>query len=394
MMKFTATIGLLYFLVLNSPQTAYARLGVKGETKDDDGLTRRMKKSGKGHYPTMSQAPSTEPSLSINPTVTQYSCTDLARYYTCDIDSVAICYKHDSHYHNKCVNVEDGDIKDKVPGVDMYKDKYELLNCGCCPEDHTFVKDNIVENVEVKYPKSYKEEDGYCDLISASPSKQPSAVPSTPPSAAPSTTPSTTPSKLPSASPSTQPSTAPSTAPSTSPSASVAPSIVPSTSPSAVPSKVPSASVVPSIVPSTSPSASIAPSTVPSMSPSASIAPSASPTVICPCNVAGTFFGQLVAGALTYDPDAPVSMRGRCLRTASGDTYFIIIGNSGYAAAGDGFSLGAGTTNYVCASNKNGFDVPITTISPAETVVCSNLLHDVLVASGVTPETQCLVLRQ
>ena len=57
-----------------------------------------------------------EPSVFVN------SCTNLSRLYICDEESIAICYVHDDHYHNACVKINDDDILDKVPGVDLYID--------------------------------------------------------------------------------------------------------------------------------------------------------------------------------------------------------------------------------------------------------------------------------
>ena len=171
--------------------------------------------------------------------VAQDSCSNLERYYQCDgPGSVAICYKHDDHYHNKCLDdYNDDDIFNKVPGVDLYKDKYELVTCGCCPEEH--VHNNVIE--EIKYPKSYKK-DPYCDRITPTPTLGPSTSPSTAPSESPSTAPSETPSTSPSTAPSEIPSSSPSSSqpPSTSPSTSKAPSNRPSESPSELPSEAPS----------------------------------------------------------------------------------------------------------------------------------------------------------
>ena len=145
--------------------------GLNNRTPKNDG--RRLKGSKNSTpAPSISTAPSPTPGT---------SCTDLARYYTCDENKVAICYVHDDHYHNKCVDVDNDDILDKVPGFDLYKDKYELLNCGCCPEEH--LHNNIVS--EIKYPKSYKD-DPYCDSITSAPSSVPTSTPSSAPSSAPS----------------------------------------------------------------------------------------------------------------------------------------------------------------------------------------------------------------
>ena len=101
------------------------------------------------------------------------SCSAQVSLYECDDDHVAICYKHDSHYHNKCVKVDDQDIFGRIPGVHMYKDKYDLVNCGCCPEEH--LHNNVIDNI--KFPKSYKN-DPYCDRITDSPTSSPSSMPS------------------------------------------------------------------------------------------------------------------------------------------------------------------------------------------------------------------------
>ena len=98
------------------------------------------------------------------------SCSYQSKNFECDgPGTVAICYKHDDHYHNKCVDATHEDIYNKVPGSgednNLYKDKYELLNCGCCPTDvpaDMVIRDNIMvtdatdgEYIEVKYPKSF-----------------------------------------------------------------------------------------------------------------------------------------------------------------------------------------------------------------------------------------------
>ena len=239
--------------------------------------------------------PALAPSSSNHPTSFVQSCTSIANYFMCDDEKIAICYKHNAHYHNACVKMYDDDILNKVPGVDLYKDKYELLNCGCCPEDHLISHNNILEEfVEVKWPKSYKN-DPYCDYITEGPSiapsreptksASPSAVPSfhpsksIQPSISPSRQPSSLPSKGPTASPSFGPTRVPSTSPSTSPSEgpTVSPSVGPTTSPSTTPSTSPSAgpTIVPSVEPTTFPS--ISPSKFPSKGPTSS--PSNEPTI-------------------------------------------------------------------------------------------------------------------
>ena len=129
-------------------------------------------------------------------TTTQYdttvdgSCTSLKEYYGCGQDMVAICYVHDNHLHNKCVDVYSPDIWNKVPqGGDgnLYKDKYPIRNCGCCG-DHE-VRNNIFE--EIKYPKGYNE-DPYCDSITSSPSAGPTVGPTARPSSSPSSSSSPT----------------------------------------------------------------------------------------------------------------------------------------------------------------------------------------------------------
>ena len=128
--------------------------------------------------------------------VAEDSCTYLAEYYTCDIDKVAICYVHDDHYHNKCVDIEHEDIWNKVPMQDMYKDKYTLLNCGCCPEEHVNNAHNNIFVTEIKYPKSYKD-DPYCDSITAAPSTMPTIAPTAGPTESISAQPSSGPTVAP-----------------------------------------------------------------------------------------------------------------------------------------------------------------------------------------------------
>ena len=143
-----------------------------------------MKKSkGNDEPPTYPPSPTSAPGP---------SCTDLAQFYACDTDSIAICYRHDDHYHNKCVPIDD-DIIGVVPQVGSYKDKYPLINCGCCEENPIH---NDVQ-VDVKFPKSYKN-DPYCDDITGAPSSAPSPGPSSSPSKSPSTSPSNAPSSAPS----------------------------------------------------------------------------------------------------------------------------------------------------------------------------------------------------
>ena len=164
------------------------------------------------------------------------SCSYQSKNFECDgPGTVAICYKHDDHYHNKCVDATHEDIYNKVPGSgkdnNLYKDKYELLNCGCCPTDvpaDMVIRDNIMvtdatdgEYIEVKYPKSY-DKDTYCDSISPVPTAVPSAKPSAVPSAAPTPT-----SPAPTVTPTSGPSPGPTAGPSPGPSMSASPSATP-----------------------------------------------------------------------------------------------------------------------------------------------------------------------
>ena len=147
--------------------------------------------------------------------VQENSCTASASEYACDEDSIAICYWHDDHYHNKCVPMDDSDIYNKIPGVDFYKDKYPLVSCGCCSlhAEGMAISDNVI--AEVKYPKSY-DKDPYCDRFTAVPSTMPSQLPTGVPTAVPSaspTSPTVTPttSQFPTLTPSSLPSVAPCT---------------------------------------------------------------------------------------------------------------------------------------------------------------------------------------
>ena len=127
-------------------------------------LDTRYLKSGKG----------TRKSCSEEGEPMSDSCDAQASLFQCKLDHIAICYQHGNHRHNKCVPI-DKDIKGKVPGADMYKDKYPLVNCGCC-------KDNILG--KIKYPKDY-EKDPYCDYLTPGPTSGPTSGPTAGPTGSP-----------------------------------------------------------------------------------------------------------------------------------------------------------------------------------------------------------------
>ena len=145
--------------------------GIRGDSSGNDDSGRPTKQRGlKGTAKSSGSTPAP---------VKDGSCTSKAENFECDgPGTVAICYEHDDHYHNKCVDFDHEDIFNKVPGQDLYKDKYPLTKCGCCDE-------TILNNIftEVKYPKSY-DKDLYCEKF------PPTMTPTT--SVAPSATPRST----------------------------------------------------------------------------------------------------------------------------------------------------------------------------------------------------------
>ena len=128
------------------PQPKGSSYGGRGGDGRDDNFSSSSRQL-KGTKTSKSEEPTLAPSLSLSPSQFEHSCTNLAEYYMCDENKIAICYVHDDHYHNVCVDMDDEDVLNKVPGVDLYKDKYELLNCGCCPEGD--LHNNLV--TEIKY---------------------------------------------------------------------------------------------------------------------------------------------------------------------------------------------------------------------------------------------------
>ena len=169
-------------------------------------------------------------------TLSEESCTYQADYFMCDMDHIAICYQNNDHLHNKCVPKDHKHIYGKVPGIDYYKDKYPLLNCGCC--DATITRSIVdkdgttIMDPPISYPKGYSK-DRYCDNITPGPS----VSPSTSPSVAPTTSfPSTLPSSVPTAAPTTGPTTtAPTTLPTEGPTTSRTPTVSPTTGPTVSP---------------------------------------------------------------------------------------------------------------------------------------------------------------
>ena len=132
-------------------------------------LDTRYLKSGIGTRKSCSE----EGESSVEP-IPSDSCDAQASLSQCKQGHIAICYQHGNHHHNECVPI-DKDIKGKVPGADMYKDKYPLVNCGCC-------KDNILG--KIKYPKDY-EKDPYCDYLTPGPTSGPTSGPTAGPTGSP-----------------------------------------------------------------------------------------------------------------------------------------------------------------------------------------------------------------
>ena len=127
----------------------------------------------------MSIEPTLTPAPTFSPTDELSACTDInvAQYVMCGVDHIAICYQHGDHLHNKCVSMyNNDDIFNKRPGIDYYKDKYLLINCGCCEvttdENNANIMDSndvIIENPKISYPKDY-DNHPYCDYITSAPS--------------------------------------------------------------------------------------------------------------------------------------------------------------------------------------------------------------------------------
>ena len=178
-----ATAGYHFYLVVLLSNTTNAK-----ETTQGSHLIRRKAASSSNGSTTKIRGSKASAASAKNRKLEEVmnvdSCSYQSKYFECDgPGTVAICYQHDDHYHNKCVDASHEDIYNKVPGVDLYNEKYDLLNCGCCPTDvpaDLIIQDNIMvedttEYVEVKYPKSY-DKDPYCDAITDVPSSAPTSI--------------------------------------------------------------------------------------------------------------------------------------------------------------------------------------------------------------------------
>ena len=156
---------------VDAANDAASRLNRRTRGGGSGGSERRNLKGSKSNYDTTAD--------------TEGSCTSQAKFYTCDVGHVAICYEHDNHYHNKCVPIDNSDIFGKVPGVDYYKndEDHPLINCGCCDLEALTVSRGTT--TYLKYPKGYAD-DPYCDRLTPAPSAAPSVSPTMQPSSSPS----------------------------------------------------------------------------------------------------------------------------------------------------------------------------------------------------------------